>query len=253
MRDGAAWSLARSNMRRVVFKYPLTEGTDVTLDQVQRHYLYDVLRMREGDELIGLDPLGNTFIVKLGSKTGGTGTVLTQAGEASREPSIGVKLYLPLLKGDKLDLVVQKSVELGVSEIILYAAKRSIVKWTDNQDKKITRMQKIAREATQQCRRHKVPQIQGVVRLEEAAGEQNGVFAWEEEKGTSLREHLNLISDPRSIAILTGPEGGLSKEEAETLGDLGWTPVSLGERILRAETAAITMLACTMFAYGEMG
>lgn len=239
-------------MRRIVFCSPLTVGQQAKLDQAQLHYLFDVLRLRTGEKIVGLDNQGNAYIVQLQAKSSGICTVLESAGEIGREPTLAISLILPLLKGDKLDLTVQKAVELGVGEIVLFAAERSVVKPAGSLEKRITRLQKIARDATQQCGRHRVPLLRGLLGLEEVAGEGPGIFAWERERHLSLRACLEHNPPSGRLGLLIGPEGGLTAAEVKILTKAGWTPVTLGPRILRAETAAITLLACTMFTGGEM-
>lgn len=236
-------------MRRLVFDAALVQGEDICLSEEQSHYLIDVMRMGPTTQFIALDPGGNAYIAELVSKT--TCRILEPAQEEKREPTLYTSLFVPLLKGDKLDLVVQKAVELGVAEINLYKAQRSIVKGT-NLDKKILRLQKIAHEATRQSRRHIVPKIQGLFSIDEVCLATPGIFAWEEESKLGLSTFLQSQSSEQ-LSLLTGPEGGLSKAEADLLLAANWRSVSLGPRILRAETAAITLLACTMFASGEMG
>jgi 16S rRNA (uracil1498-N3)-methyltransferase len=239
-------------MRRVVFNQALAAGHAAKLDQSQQHYLFDVLRMRPGQMFVAIAPQGIAFIAALEPRSEGTCTILELAGEAGREPELAVDLFVPLLKGDKLDLVVQKSVELGVSQINLFSAERSVVKPSGNTEKKLTRLQKIANDATQQCGRHKVPLVHGIFNLADVALKR-GVFAWEQETRLSLADYLQQHPPSGRLALLTGPEGGLTPGEALILLESGWKSVSLGPRILRAETAALTVLACTMFACGEMG
>lgn len=201
---------------------------------------------------MGLDAEGRSFVLKLLPRTSACCLVLAEAEASSREPRLRITQYLPLLKGDKMDWVVQKSVELGTAEIVFFTAERSIVKWTDNVGRKLARMEKIAKEATQQCGRDLVPAVRGVLTLEEVAGEGAGIFAWEEEQRFSLRNFLMSKPMSLSLAILTGPEGGLSPSEVNLLKGLSWSSLRLGPRILRAETAAAAVLACTMFSCGEM-
>lgn len=236
-------------MRRVVLAYPLVPGSTIELTREQRHYLVNVLRMGEGEQFIGLDHQGQSFVLRLDA-SGAAGMVLYQSTEATTEPELAVTIFLPLLKGDRLDWVVQKSVELGVSGIVLYTAKRAVVK-EGNFEKKISRWEKIALEATEQSRRQIVPSVQGVLSLGEVAACGSGLFAWEKESQQGLQGYL--MAYPRQSLLLTGPEGGLAVEEARLLKDAGWTAVSLGPRILRAETAAIALLTCIMFNLGEMG
>lgn len=240
-------------MRRISLNIPLETGCTATLNPEQAHYLYDVLRMQAGDRLIGVDSCGRPYVIQLALKHEAEYTVIHPAEESNREPGLLLRFYLPLLKGDKLDLVVQKAVELGCGEILLYEAQRSVVKLNEKLEKKLARLSKIAMNATQQCGRHRVPCVQGLLTLEEVCAQGQGIFAWEKECSSSLREHLSQSVSEGYINLLTGPEGGLSESEAARLHEAGWTSVSLGPRILRAETAAIAMLACTMFAAGEMG
>ncbi|MDD4658130.1 MAG: RsmE family RNA methyltransferase [Eubacteriales bacterium] len=236
-------------MRRVVLACPLAPDLAIQLTPEQRHYLFNVLRMGAGEQFIGLDQDGQAFVIRL--EPDGRGIVLEPAAEAGREPEVAVRLFLPLLKGDKLDLVVQKSVELGVAGITLYSARRAVVK-EGNLEKKLARLQRIALEATQQCRRQLVPAVSGLLTLEQVAASGSGLFAWEQEDEQELKSGLAACSG-QAISLLTGPEGGLAPEEVALLTEAGWTPVTLGPRILRAETAAIAMLTCVMFARGEMG
>lgn len=236
-------------MRRVVLARPLIPGTAIDITREQRHYLVNVLRMKEGEQFIGLDQEGKAFVLCL--EAAGMGAVLYPRAEADNEPDFAVTLFVPLLKGDKLDWVVQKSVELGVSSIALYSAQRAVVK-EGNLEKKIARWEKISQEATEQCQRQVVPPVRGIYSLEEVAAAGPGLFAWEEEVHLGLKAWLQ-DNARQDLPLLTGPEGGLAAQEASLLKDAGWCAVSLGPRILRAETAAIAMLTCVMYAGGALG
>lgn len=235
-------------MGRLILAGPLVPGSRVPLTAKEGHYLTRVLRLGPGAIFIGLDPEGGAFTIRLESAA--AGTVLARLVEDSREPSRPVHLFLPLLKGDKLDWTVQKSVELGAASLTLYAARRA-VPLPDNLEKKLARLEKIARQAAQQCRRQLVPPVRGLFTLAEAAAVGPGLFAWEEETKRGLGEAL--ADREGEVHLLTGPEGGLAGEEAALLTESGWTGVTLGRRILRAETAAIALLTCVLYARGEMG
>lgn len=237
------------SLQRLIFTQPLTVGQTIELTEEQRHYLADVMRFKTGERIIGLDSTGRSYFLQIDLATA-EGVVLALAPEPNREPQIAVKLFLPLLKGNKLELVVQKTVELGVCAIDFYLARRSIVTG-DNFAKKLARYQKIATEAARQSRRQQVPLLGGLYTLSALAVTGPGLFAWEEEREASLKRFLSRPS--KTISLLTGPEGGLEATEAEILVAAGWQAVSLGPRILRAETAAIAMVTCAMFATGEMG
>lgn len=235
-------------MRRIVLAGTLAPGQLVKFSEAEAHYLYQVLRLGPGAEIIGLDSAGRAFAIVLAAN--GHGRVSGEAAETAGEPALAVSLYLPLLKGGKLDLVVQKSVELGVKNIYLYAAERAVIRG-GNLAKKLGRLQAIAREATRQSRRQLVPAIQGTMTLAEAAQAGPGIFAWELETKQGL--HSLLAASKDELHLLTGPEGGLTRGEAGSLTAAGWQAVTLGPRVLRAETAAIALVTCVMFARGEMG
>lgn len=236
-------------LQRLIFTRLLTVGQPVELTEEQRHYLVDVMRFKSGDCFTGIDPSGKSFLVQL-DLNASRGLVLALFPEPNREPRVAVKLLVPLLKGNKLELVVQKAVELGVIALDFYLAQRSVVTG-DNFAKKLSRYQKIATEAARQSRRQSVPLLGGLYTLSELAAAGPGLFAWEEERDEGLKKHLN---EPLpTLSLLTGPEGGLAPAEAKILSGAGWQAVSLGPRILRAETAALAMVTCAMFAAGEMG
>lgn len=237
-------------MQRLIIERSLVIGQVVEFTREQRHYLVDVLRLKAGDAFIGLDPTGGGFTVQI-EPGGSGGLVMGPATEPDREAGISLRLFLPLLKGNKLDLVVQKSVELGVAAIDFYLARRAVVT-PDNFSKRRRRLEKIAAEAARQCRRQIVPPLGGPYTLAAVAATNPGLFAWEEEKCCSLKQCMD-TAPPKRLSLLTGPEGGLEPSEAQMLTEAGWQAVTLGQRILRAETAAIVLVACALFAVGEMG
>ena len=157
-------------------------------------------------------------------------------------------LIICLLKGEKLDLVVQKATELGVSEIVFVASKRAISKAKDfNFSHKCERYNKIAKEAAQQSHRLSVPVINRLIDFNEL-GEiiaDKKIIAYEKEDGKT-ENMINIVSNlssGESLAILIGPEGGFEKSEVDFAASLKYKSVSLGKRILRAETAAIYSLS----------
>lgn len=146
-----------------------------------------------------------------------------------------VTCILSLIKSDKFELCIQKLVELGVKRIVPFSAERSVVKIKD--DKKLVRLQKIAREAAEQSHRNLIPEITPVCTIKDLKDymSEYNYICYESEK------RIGEISPKGSITYLIGPEGGFSDKEYEKICTMGFESISLGKRILRAETAAIYM------------
>lgn len=155
-----------------------------------------------------------------------------------------VRLMIPLLKEQKIDLILQKATELGVSEIVLYIAKRSMVKVNEKEDKKKIRWQKIMKEASEQSHRNTIPNLLGIYslsKLEEFDGLK--ILCSTREKEKNVKKILNLNSTCDTINIVVGPEGGLEEIEEDNLIKMGYIPVSCGNRIMRVETVPLFILS----------
>ena len=155
--------------------------------------------------------------------------------DENNEIDCQITCILSLIKSDKLELCIQKLTELGVSRIVLYNARRSIMKIKE--DKKLLRLSLIAKEASQQCHRNRVPEIIRPCRIDQLKDylSQYNYICYEGET------NISDIPSCESITYMIGPEGGFEKEEYEQIKNLGFKSLSLGKRILRAETAAIYM------------
>ncbi len=174
--------------------------------------------------------------------------------ECRNEPSINITLFAALTKGDKLETVVQKSVELGVSSIVPVMTSRCVSR-PDGKSavKKQTRYQKIALQAAMQSCRAIVPNVSRVISLDNAAkrlDEFDLSILFYEGGGKSLREILK--ASAKKIAIFTGPEGGFEESEVDLLAESGAVVATLGKRILRAETAPIAALSAIMLQTGNL-
>ena len=162
-----------------------------------------------------------------------------------------VTLFFALAKGDKIDFVVQKATELGVSRIVLFKCERCVVKF-DNKDldHKLDRFNKIAKEASEQSHRKKIPEILGVVDIKNIPSEllsDINLLAYEKEAG-STSSLYDSVKNGKSISVMVGPEGGFSEDEVKYLNDkYQFKNVSLGKRILRTETAAVYALSVIGF------
>ena len=169
------------------------------------------------------------------------------------EPKIDITLAQSLPKGKKFDFILQKGTELGIKEIVPIISERSIPKIEEKEEKKNLHWQKIARESSEQCGRTYIPSIGKISSfrnfVETARDFDLKIIPYEGEIALKLRD---LLSSPdklsfKKIAILIGPEGGFAKEEVDLAIINGFFPITLGKRILRVETAAITAVAQVMY------
>ncbi|MCL2200528.1 MAG: 16S rRNA (uracil(1498)-N(3))-methyltransferase [Oscillospiraceae bacterium] len=172
------------------------------------------------------------------------------------EPSVKCSMFIALAKGERLEFAVQKSIELGAYEIILFPSERCISVPKD-MDKKAVRLQKIALETAKQCGRGIVPGVQVFSSFEEAlrqgAAADLKLFPYESERQLSLKDALEQSGDGvKSIAVITGPEGGFEPHEVERAVAGGFSIVTLGKRILRCETAPVAVLAAVMYHSGNL-
>lgn len=171
----------------------------------------------------------------------------------AREPEIAVTLFQGIPKQSKMEVIVQKSVELGVRAIVPVFTERTVVVDKGNFSKKTERWQKISAEAVKQCRRGIIPEIGCAVKFTQMMEEQLKafdlvLFPYENETGRTIKDCLrNLKEKPQNIALIIGPEGGFSNKEACELKALGAECVSLGKTTLRTETAGPTALAMVMY------
>ncbi len=221
-------------------------GNTVTLTDETVHHIKNVLKLREGESLIliknqkellcNIDKIEKNSII----------VSVMEALDSSSENPYSVTLFQGIPKGDKLDFIVEKAVEAGVSQVIPLKMKRSIAK-IEGKDvfKKVERFQKIAKSAAQQCGRLIIPAIGDPVTVKQVDWSRFDLklLCYEDEKKTTLKEVLQQFESPKSIAVVIGPEGGISEEEATYLLTQGFCAVSLGSRILRTETAGLYTLA----------
>lgn len=225
-------------------------GDEVVLSGEEFQHAKNVLRVSEGEEVILLDNSAYEYtaiVIAVGKKE----LSLHVLGKAvsDKEPNTKVSLLFGYLKNaDKNEFIVQKAVELGVSEIVVFSSKFSSAYMNEN---KLERLKKVAKEASKQCGRSTYPSIvyadtlKGALSLVDA---DNKVFACE----FTDHSEIELSSLQGSTAIVIGSEGGFSKEEFELAKEMGYLGVTLGKRILRAETASISLLSVVMFALGEL-
>lgn len=179
--------------------------------------------------------------------------------ETNVESNIEVSIFQGLPKADKMELIIQKSVELGVHDITPIEMKRCVVKLKEkDKTKKIERWQKISEVAAKQCGRNYIPKINNIENLKEISEKikdyDSVLVAYEEEKENTLKDELKLLkkdikenNEKIKIAIVIGPEGGIDKEEINALEKNGAKIITLGKRILRTETVALNVLSIIMY------
>jgi len=173
---------------------------------------------------------------------------------ANIESKIKVDIYQGLPKADKMELIIQKSIELGANAIIPVEMKRCVVKLdSKSESKKIERWQKIAESAAKQSGRDTVPEIRRLIRVEDLIKLKDEydaiILCYENEKENYIKNELIKLKDKQKlrIAIVIGPEGGLEEKEVEYLNQNGAKVVTLGNRILRTETVALNLLSIIMY------
>ena len=244
-------------MRRFFFDPTVRDGDRVFLSTEESHHITKVLRLKSGDIIEVLDGLGAVYRAVL--------TTLGRQVEAqieeimAREVGVGkpIRVWQAILKGDKMDWVVQKCTELGVREIIPFQSSRCQGRLDSIQShKKHQRWQRIGLEACKQCRRlHGVdiaPPTDYPLSLAASSGDDPlKLLFWEEEKTTRLGD-IRGIEQAGAFDLMLGPEGGFTREEVELARLAGWRTVSLGERILRAETATLSAVAIVQFLAGSL-
>lgn len=223
-------------------------------------HLSQVLRLEPGDRIGVFDGSGMEYEASLLSveKLEARAEILSREASLT-EPETKVTLFQGLLKGEKMDFVIQKAVELGIHQIVPVITQRTVVRLDDKErDKKAQRWNKIASEASKQCGRATVPTVLAPmdwkIALDKMQSFTAKVLLYENEQKKCLKEILKCynINKIRDIALFIGPEGGFSQEEADGCLKAGIDTAGLGKRILRAETAAISVLSITMYEMGEL-
>ncbi len=220
------------------------------------HHISRALRMAAGEHIIVCDESGREYDCTLSVFSDDRVIALIdRERESTNEPCFYAHLFQGLPKGDKLDLIIQKSVECGVSEVTTFESEFCIAKAkADSEEKKLERRQRIALEAAKQCGRGAVPKINKTINYDSmiklAQDYDIVLFCYEGEGTLPIGEHLKrLPTDKKAprIAVIVGPEGGFSESEAKRAAALGFAMCGLGKRILRTETASIFALCCIAY------
>ena len=233
----------------------------IEIDRQQSHHMEKVLRLKTGDKVILFDGRGNEYTCILCSRRN---DALLAKIESSRyhpnEPSVSVTLAQAIAKGEKMEYIIKKAVEIGASAIIPFVSERTVVTLDEKKAlHKTGRWQALARETCKQCRRNTIPLIKPVVSLNLLLPElqdKRAIMLHEGEDRNSLKaviKEFKSIAPLQDIGILVGPEGGFTPREVEAARKHSVIPAGLGPRILRTETAGLVAISIILYEGGDLG
>jgi 16S rRNA (uracil1498-N3)-methyltransferase len=240
---------------RVFVRPDAVDANRVRFDAAEAHHLRRVLRLRPGAVVEATDGAGSLYTIRLVTLdgAGGWGAIEARA-EPTRESPCSITLAQAILKGDRMSWLVQKATELGVSRIVPMETERVVARVADEGVARQTRWARIAREAVKQCGRVIVPGIDPPRAfpevLAEVASHDVAWVCWEGGGQTLVEAAAGTAS---RLLLLIGPEGGFTADEVAAAESVGARRVSLGPRILRAESAGLTAVALGQFLFGDLG
>ena len=234
---------------------PTAHEGDCSVSGPQHHYLSAVLRVKTGDVLEIFDGQGRAYAAQV--KQLNEREAVLHLGSCKEAPvSRPVTVVQGLPKGDKFEWVLQKATELGATAFVPAECTRSVAKMGEKAEKKVQRWQRIAEEAARQCGRADVPTVSQPQPLTQAIaqlGANTVVLILDEEERALPLSFAVAQAENQPLAIVVGPEGGLTREEVKALHGRGAQSVTLGRRVLRTETAALAALAVVRHLDGELG
>jgi 16S rRNA (uracil1498-N3)-methyltransferase len=242
-------------MPRFFVNKELIDGGKIYIKDGDAHHIARSLRMAEGDEVTVSDGEGKEFFCRLTRIRDEECECEILSEELSRaESPVDITLCMAYPKGDKLETVIQKAVELGVSRILPFESSRCIKRpKAEKIDKQLARLSKIAEEAAKQCGRAKIPEVLAPLGYREmlkyASGFEMTLFCYEAEEDSSVKNILKSRTRPATCAVIVGSEGGFSEDEVGEAILSGATVVTLGKRILRCETAPDYVLSAISYEY----
>ena len=231
----------------------VTNGRAVITGKDAKH-ITGSLRMRVGDSVVLCDKNEVEHFCTISSMGDSVELEVNESAKSEAEPNVDITLYQALPKGDKMEFIIQKSVELGVKRIVPVLTSRCISRPDQkSMEKKIARYQKISEEAAKQCGRATIPEVCGLLNFADAiksAKSSDCAMIFYELGGARAGDILN--KDAKSVSVIIGSEGGFSEEEIASACDSGINTATLGKRILRCETAPVAALSVLMYLTGNM-
>ena len=227
----------------------------IILQDSDANHIRKVLRLKAGDQVEVLDGEGSLYRVRLTDlNTKSIKGEILSSEKINTESPLKIHLGQSLIKGSGFDVILRKSVELGVHSISPLITDRTVAK--SDGDKKIPRWKKIIEESSKQCGRSSIPEIsKSIIRLETFCQKTKDsdlkLIFWEMEKNKGMRD-INPEARPGSASVLIGPEGGFTDQEVETARSYGFLSLGLGPRIFRAETAPLVVLSLLQGKWGDI-
>ena len=240
---------------RFFVDFESVNGGTIILGGESARHISRSLRMTVGERIVVCDSEKNEHLCVIRSFSSDQVTVEVESvSKSEAEPCYEAVVYQACPKGDKMDSIVQKAVELGAYGIVAFLSDRCVARYdAAGFEKKCQRWQKIALEAAKQCGRGQVPYVRWLPDLksvvEEIASSGSGFMCYEDESAVTLKEYEAQNADKKSIGFIVGSEGGFSLNEVEIAREAGMEICGLGKRILRCETAPAFALACLTYKF----
>jgi 16S rRNA (uracil1498-N3)-methyltransferase len=246
-------------MRRFVVDEILSTQRSFLITGSEAKHMTTVLRMGPGDRVILMDKAGERFQAVIRETTRRHVLVEVESPLPSPAPSpVHITLCQALLKSNRMDLLVEKTSELGVNRVLPYRAERTVVQVEESKaPSKVRRWQEIAQSAAKQSDRGTPAEIEPLYSFSEMLAVLSTepamrILLWEREATRSLKDFLRARSPAARVVAMVGPEGGFTEHEVKEAGEAGFISVSLGSRILRAETAAISLVTVIQYEWGDL-
>ncbi|HYE36710.1 16S rRNA (uracil(1498)-N(3))-methyltransferase [Methylocaldum sp.] len=238
---------------RLYLPRTLEEGAVLRLDEESAHYLRTVLRLKKGTDLTVFNGDGSEYSARVSDIV--RDEVRLEIGDRRNrevESSLITHLGLGISRGERMDLAIQKAVELGVTRITPLFTEHCVVRLDEaRRGNRHQHWQKVARSACEQCGRNRVPEVEEPAELEDWIAGREGLRLFFDPQGAvGLRD---LPQPEGSVCLLSGPEGGFAATERALAREAGFTAVRLGPRILRTETAVLAALSAIQAIWGDLG
>jgi len=237
---------------------PQIQGESIHIVGPLLKHLKDALRVKRGEPLIFVDEQRQRYLTQVDRVSRQLLVArITERLEPAPPPSLHLTLAQGIIKGKKMDWIVQKATEIGVNQITPLLTSRTVVRLESLRARRQQeRWQAIAREAAQQSGRDEAPRVQPVCSFSDfirSTDHPLRLILWEGETGQSLKNELSSQKDLKSVTMLIGPEGGFSQKEVEEAKGQGFRRIHLGKRILRTETASLVTLGILQYLWGDLG